>query len=52
MKNKTRKIKYFLTKTYNKDKTVPFAWTNTIYHLLDESDINQLHKYMKEKRIY
>ena len=51
-KNRTKKIKQFLTRTYNEDDTVPFAWINTEYYLLEEGDIIQLQNYMKEKRFY
>ena len=52
MEQKTKKIKQFFTRTYNKDNTVPFAWFNTEYYLLEEEDMLQLHNYMKDKRLY
>ena len=46
----TFKIKYFLTKTYNEDNTVPFAWINTEHYILNKEDIFDLLKYVQKKQ--
>ena len=36
MKKETTEIKQFLTRIWNSDNTVPFAWINTRYKKLSE----------------
>lgn len=49
MNKHTFKIKHFLTRTHNEDDTIPFAWINTEYYLLNKQDIYDLDKYIHKK---
>lgn len=49
MKKETTEIKRFLTRIWNIDNTVPFAWINTRYKKLSEQGRKDLQKYIEDK---
>ena len=49
MKKETTEIKRFLTRIWNSDNTVPFAWINTRYKKLSEQGRKDLQKYIEDK---
>lgn len=49
MKKETTEIKRFLTRIWNSDNTVPFAWINTRYKKLSEQGRKDLQEYIEDK---
>lgn len=45
----TIKARKYLTKVFNKDNTVPFAWYNTESYKLSKNGIEELERYIKDK---
>lgn len=48
MSTETLSIKRFLTRTFNKDNTIPYAWINTEYYTLREEGIKTLKEYFNK----
>lgn len=48
MRDITSNIKSFFTKTYNKDNSVPYAWYNTQYCILNKEQKQKLYNYLIE----
>lgn len=45
----TSKVRRYLTKVFNEDNTVPYAWYNTEYYKLSKNGIEELEKYIQDK---
>jgi hypothetical protein len=45
----TINVRRYLTKVFNKDNTVPFAWYNTEFYKLSKNGIEELERYIKDK---
>ena len=49
MKKETTEIKRFLTKTWNEDNDISYAWINTEYKKLSEQGRKDLQQYVESK---
>ena len=49
MKKETTEIKRFLTKTWNEDNDISYAWINTEYKKLSEQGRKDLQQYIESK---